>query len=90
MSTVLALPAKLNTAAAPQLVVDLKKIDGNLTLDATQTKFVGALCLQALVAASRSAKSSGTSFEITGLSQAVEQQMAVMGVTPQRLMESTL
>ena len=90
MSTVLKLPAKLNTAAAAQLVVDLKYVDGNFTLDATQTTFVGALCMQALVAASRSAKKSGVSFEITGLSQAVEQQMAVMGVTPQGLMESTL
>lgn len=90
MSAVLSLPAKMNTAAAEQLVADLRSVDGNFVLDATETTYVGALCMQALVAASRHAATTGASFEITGVSEAVEQQFAVMGVSPKNLMEAAI
>ena len=90
MNAPLSLPVKMNTAAALQMVEDLRKIDGDFDLDASQSTSIGALCLQALVAASRTAKASGVAFRLTGVSEALETQMSVMGVTPKDLVESVI
>lgn len=81
------LPTKLDLSAAMPLVSDLKGIEGDMHLDATDVNHMGALCLQALIAASRHAKANGHTFKISNVSDKVVDQMALMGLTPENLME---
>lgn len=87
MSEVLTLPAKLDLAAADQLVTSLKAQEGDISLDAAEVTHMGAICLQALIAASAHARSHGHAFELRNVSDKVAAQLAVMGTSPQELME---
>ncbi len=87
MSEPLVLPAKLDLAVAMKLVSDLRAMDGDMTIDASNVTHLGALSLQALIAASRHAKTSGHSFEIRNIHEKALDQMRVMGITPEQLME---
>lgn len=81
------LPARLALPQAMQLVGDLRKIDGDLRIDATEVTHLGALCLQALIAASRRARDAGHRFEMIGVSDRILAQMKVMGTSPEKMME---
>ncbi len=87
MSAPLQLPAKLDLPASLQLVGDLREIDGDMHIDASNVTHMGALCLQALIAAARKAKGAGSKFEITGISEKVAAQLAAMGTSPEHLAE---
>lgn len=87
MSTALKLPPKLDLSAATQLVSDLRAIEGDMHIDASEVTHMGSLCLQALIAAARHANASDNIFEISNFTQRALDQLSVMGVTPENLME---
>ncbi|THH38477.1 anti-sigma factor antagonist [Aliishimia ponticola] len=90
MSEPLHLPERLDLAAATKLATDLRAMDGDITLDASQVKHLGALCLQTLVAASRKAKAGGHSFALTDTPEKVLHQLEFMGASPEQLREGAL
>lgn len=90
MSGAMQLPARLDLPVAMQLTSDLKALEGNISIDASAVNHLGALCLQALVAASRKAHANGHSFELIGASDKVLEQMKVMGASPEKLMDNSL
>lgn len=81
------LPARLDLSQAIHLVSDLRKIDGDVHIDASEVTHLGALCLQALIAAARKAIDAGHRFEMVGVTDKVLDQMKVMGTAPEHLME---
>ena len=90
MSDPLQLPERLDLSTALQLVSDLREIDGDVKIDAAKVTHLGALCLQALLAASRDANAKGHTFDIPGLSEKATEQLGFMGITPEQLMEGAL
>jgi len=90
MSDVFQLPPKLDLSTVSQLVTDLKAIDGDVLLDATEVKQLGSLCLQAIIASARDAKTRGAKFEIQNGSDALRHQIEILGVTPDSFMEGTI
>lgn len=90
MSDPLTLPARLDLSAVTQLVTDLRAMEGDIRVDASEVSHLGALCLQALIAASRQAHANGHIFEISGASEKVVGQMQFMGLAPQQLMEGSV
>lgn len=87
MSTTLKLPAKLDLPAVGKLVSELKEAESDVRVDGSDVAHLGALCLQALIAAARKANATGGSFEIIGASDKLVAQMEIMGTSPQKLME---
>lgn len=81
----------MDLAAAQKLVSDLTEADLSkpLTLDATDVDHLGALCVQAIIAAARSSTSSGGSFKLENVSDRVETQLSMMGLSSAALMEGT-
>lgn len=90
MSDVIKLPARLDLPAAVRLVNELREVSGSISVDASEVSHMGALGLQALVAASRDAKTRGDTFEILGSSDKVLKQMKIMGTAPEQLMEGKI
>lgn len=90
MSGAVILPSRLDLPAATRLASELRQIEGPITIDGSEVKLLGALGLQALVAASRAAHKRGDSFEITDSSDKMITHMATMGVTPEQLAEGSL
>jgi chemotaxis protein CheX len=91
MSDPVVLDQKLDLPAASALLVQLQdRKDQVLTLDFAQVKHLGALCLQVLLSAARSAVDDGRSIEIINVSDRVEEQLKVMGMTPQRIAKGAL
>ena len=90
MSEPLKLPARLDLSAANDLVESLRKVEGDILLDASEVSHLGALCLQSLVAASRKASANGHKFQMDGASDKVLEQMKYMGATPDQLAEGTI
>ena len=58
-----------------------------MVLDLGAVSHMGALCLQAALAAARSARGSGRSFALINVSDAVLGQLSAMGFTPETLAE---
>ncbi len=81
------LPARLDLSVAMQLVSDLRKLDGDIHVDASNVTHMGALCVQALIATARKADAEGRKFEISGVTDKVLEQMKVMGTAPEQMME---
>lgn len=80
------LPAKLNSAAAEDVLAAVKAQQGNpICLDASQVMTVGAQCLQILVAAQRFWQTAGKKFEIINLSEAVRDNLSVYGLTADQI-----
>ncbi len=90
MTSEVKLPAKLDMPAAIKLVEDLRNISGDIKIDGAEVKNLGSLCLQALIAASKHAHSNGHAFSFTAISERMKNQMAMMGATPEKLMEGKL
>lgn len=90
MSDVLTLPARLDLPGASEVLNELKKFSGPVHVDASALTHLGALGLQVLVAAARDAKARDAEFQFTGSSERILAQMAVMGVSPEQLMEGAL
>ena len=81
------LPARLDLAQAVPLVVRLRETEGDVEIDASEVRHMGALCVQALIAAARKAQAGGHRFEVTGVTDKVLEQMKVMGTSPEQMME---
>lgn len=92
MTDTLKLPARLDLAASQKLVADLSGSDfaQKITIDASDVSHFGALCAQAIIAASRAAKEAGGSVVIENLSERVEAQLSTMGLSGQALMEGAV
>lgn len=90
MSGTITLPARLDLPAATRLVAELKQIEGPIVVDGAEVKHLGALGLQALVAASRATHARGDPFDLTNGSEKMIEHMAIMGVTPEQLVEGKL
>lgn len=90
MTGTVTLPARLDLPAATRLVSELRQIDGPIVVNGAEVKHLGALGLQALVAASRAAHARGATFEVSNGSEKMIEHMATMGVTPEQLMEGKL
>ena len=87
MTGVLKLPAKIDLTATDQLVSDLRALEGDIAIDASEVTHLGTLGLQALIAASRSAHAAGHAFSFTSVTDRMKEQMQVMGTSPEKLME---
>lgn len=83
MSAAHALPARLDTAQAGELVTLLRGADGGpVLLDASAVEHMGAFAAQTLAIAARSWARAGHDFQVTGLGQACTEQLKLMGLTP--------
>jgi len=79
---------KLDVTAAPGLHASLLGCDGqDVQVDMTSVTSIGALCLQTLIAAARSARDNNHDFQISNTSDQVLAQMAAMGMTPELIVE---
>ena len=88
MTAEVVLPARLDSAAAPEVAAALKAHAGeDLRLDGRAVVHVGALSLQALLAGARTARAAGTEFAIDGLPEAAIEQLMLYGLTPDSLSE---
>ena len=86
MADVLTLSPKLDLAAASALMTDLQNsTSAELTLDMSEVKHFGALCMQVILAAATSANADGRKISITNPSDRVVEQMRVMGMTPETI-----
>ena len=91
MSEPLKLSSRLDLSAASDLKTSLVKVSGNnVILDFSEVKVLGALCLQVIIAASRAAKANDLEFSLINLSERVEDQLRIVGVTPQDLSEGAI
>ena len=90
MSGAVSLPARIDLPAAMRLVVQLREVGGPVVVDGSAVTHLGALGLQALVAASRDANKRGDTFELTNGSEKMVEHMAIMGVSPEQLVEGKL
>lgn len=87
MSDAVKLPARLDLSNAMQLVSDLRAVEGDVKVDASDASHLGALGLQALAAAARKAVANGHTFEMDGTSDRVIEQLKMMGSSPEHLKE---
>ena len=79
---------KLDLAAVNGLVAQLRDhADKDLEVDLTGVSSLGALCLQAFLAAARDARSAGKTFTVNNASGSVTRQLAAMGLTVEALQE---
>ncbi len=90
MSDAVVLPARLDLPAAVELVNTLRERSGPVAVDASAVTHLGALGLQALVAASRAIVARGDSFEIRDPSDRFTAHATTMGVAPDTLAEGTI
>ena len=67
-------------------MTDLQKsASTDLSLDMSEVKHFGALCMQVIIAAATSAKANGRKLSIINPSDRVVEQMRVMGMTPETI-----
>lgn len=82
------LAPRLDLHAASRLKSALiKKNSENIILDFSEVKFIGALCLQVLIAASRCSMSHGRGFSLINISDRVKEQLRLVGISPSDLSE---
>lgn len=87
MSETIKIPARLDLSAVQNFVTDLSSQDfsKDVTLDATDVNHLGALGAQAIIAAARASSTAGGQFSITNVSEQVEAQLVVMGMSAETL-----
>lgn len=80
MAEVVTPKGKLDLSAVADLHTALGSLSGrDVVVDLSEVTQLGALCMQAIVSASKSAEADGTSFEVRGASEQVAAQVATMG-----------
>jgi chemotaxis protein CheX len=80
------LDPRLDLPAASPLMTTLRAQDAHeVTLDFTQVKHLGALCLQVILSAALTFSAEGRKLSITNVSDRVIDQMRVMGMTPEKI-----
>ncbi|QFT59965.1 hypothetical protein FIU94_14125 [Sulfitobacter sp. THAF37] len=88
MSEPLIPESRLNVTQAASLHAAMKARAGeDLTVDMRQVVQLGALCLQVLVAAGKSARTAGETLQLINVSDQVLAQMNVMGLSPEAIAE---
>ncbi|WP_407493461.1 STAS domain-containing protein [Pseudooceanicola sp. MF1-13] len=86
MSEPYTLPPKLDLSAASGLAADLRtRCTADLTLDATNVTQVGALGVQIIASAARSAQAAGHKVQLIHLSDKALEQLSHLGFTPETL-----
>lgn len=90
MAETTSLAQRMDLPAAVPLLNDMRKSEGPIILDGSETKILGALCLQILISTSRQAKADGREFKLTNLTDEAVGQLASMGISPEQVMEGGL
>ncbi|KIN61108.1 STAS 2 domain containing protein [Sulfitobacter noctilucae] len=91
MTEPVVLEGKLDVSAVGALHAKLVELMGQeIILDFGAVSQIGALCLQSCLAAARSAKAADLPFSIINVPDAVFEQMAVMGFSPETLAEGAV
>jgi chemotaxis protein CheX len=89
MTDAILLPARLDgdgvRALTPLLLSGIKT--GHITLDASAVTHMGALGVQAILAAARDLRATGGQISILSLTDRAADQLALMGLTPIQLSE---
>lgn len=86
MTEAIILDSKLDLVAASALKSTLlENTDKEVVLDMSDVKHFGALCMQVLLAAAKSANSENRKISMTNVSDRVIDQMRVMGMTPEAI-----
>ncbi|MBI1208711.1 MAG: STAS domain-containing protein [Azospirillum sp.] len=79
----LGLPADLDLALAPPLILNLRRgftVGDGIEVDGSAVEYVSTACIQALVAASRHAESSGQRFAVTSPSRVLTAACSDLGL----------
>ncbi|WP_370272309.1 STAS domain-containing protein [Pseudooceanicola nitratireducens] len=85
------LPPTLDLSAATALATDLKdRLDGDLTLDASDVTQFGALGAQVVASAALSLSAAGHRLSLVQTSDRVLEQLSHLGFTPETLTEATV
>ena len=88
MAEVVAPEGKLDLAAAAGLHSELGALRGHdVELDLSKATQMGALCLQVLIAACKTARDANTTFRVTGAPDRVRANLEVMGMSVGTLTE---
>ncbi|WP_194285353.1 STAS domain-containing protein [Gluconobacter aidae] len=77
--SILMLPEILDTGYAVPFSERLKKEERDFVFDGSQVGRVGGLCFQLLVSAYRTARMQGSRFEIRNISDAMKENLRLMG-----------
>lgn len=86
MSDPIVLAPKLDVAQASELFSTLRENkDAEVILDMSDVKLLGALCLQVLLSAAKTANEDGRAITLTNASDRVIDQMRLMGMTPETI-----
>lgn len=86
MAESIVLTPKLDVAAASALLTTLRENkQPELILDMSEVRLLGALCLQVLLSAAKTAEAEGQKMTITNVSDRVQDQMRLMGLTPETI-----
>ena len=84
MSDAIVLSPRLDLSAAQGLLSVLTDTqDEDILLDMGEVTYLGALCLQVLIAAADASRTNGHGFQLINTSDRVLDQLRVMGMTPQ-------
>lgn len=77
----------MDLSAAQSFVTGLSEKDfaSEITLDAEEVTHLGALCVQAILAAARASKSAGGQFAVINIGENVESQLECMGLSAETL-----
>lgn len=86
MSDPVLLAPRLDLPAASALATTLKdRSEGDLVLDLSDVKHLGALCMQVILSAATSAVAAGRAVSLINVSDRVIDQLRVMGMTPETI-----
>jgi anti-anti-sigma regulatory factor len=88
MTAQVVLPARLDSAAAAELAQALRAHEGaEVALDAAGVDLMGAKALQTLLVAAAAWRDAGHGFAVTGLTEKVRGQLAMLGLADLSLIE---
>ncbi|MEM9709095.1 MAG: STAS domain-containing protein [Pseudomonadota bacterium] len=91
MTERLELPAKLDTAAAGELITALRsRQGGDLVLDASSLQQIGGLCVQAIIVAANDWQDSGHALRFENVSDEVADQLRLFGTSPSVVIEGDI
>ncbi len=86
MSEPIVLASRLDLPAASDLKTQFKgQTDGDLIMDLSEVKHLGALCLQVMMAAATSAVDAGRTVSVINATDRVTDQLRVMGMSPEMI-----
>ncbi|MCV3272061.1 STAS domain-containing protein [Roseobacter sinensis] len=86
MSDPIVLASRLDLPAASALKTQLKEhAEGDLIMDLSEVKHLGALCLQVMLAAATGAVAAGRAVSVINATDRVTDQLRVMGMSPETI-----